>query len=170
MRRLAWGLVVAGLVTGLAGELLVIIIQDELVYRELLVAPSDDAVRLAQDRLSLWPAVGIGTAIAAFGVLLLGLRPLCARLLRLGIFAGLVRSTLRRLIIVARDEVVLYDYIRRDQFGDETVRVITDRRSTDRRLRLEAHIPDRRRGERRRHDIDPLLLTQGWAEVTLPES
>ena len=170
MRRLAWGLVVAGLVTGLAGELLVIIIQDELVYRELLVAPSDDAVRLAQDRLLLWLAVGIGTAIAAFGLLLLGLRPLCARLLRLRIFAGLVRSTLRRLIIVARDEVVLYDYTRRGQFGDETVRVITDRRSTDRRLRLEAHIPDRRRGERRRYDIDPLLLTQGWAEVTLPES
>ena len=76
-----------------------------------------------------------------------------------------------RLIIVARDEVGLYEYIRRrDQFGDETVRVIKDRRSTDRRLRMEAHILDRRRGERRRYDIDPLLLTQGWAEVTLPES
>ena len=75
-----------------------------------------------------------------------------------------------RLIIVARDEVGLYGYIRRDQVGDETVRVITDRRSTDRRLRMEEHIPDRRRGERRRYDIEPLLLTQGWAEVTLPES
>ena len=76
-----------------------------------------------------------------------------------------------RLIIVARGEVGLYDYIRRrDQFGDETVRVIKDRRSTDRRLRMEAHIPNRRRGERRHYDIAPLLLTQGWAEVTLPES
>jgi len=76
-----------------------------------------------------------------------------------------------RLIIVARAEGGLYDYIRRrDQFGDETVRVIKDRRSTDRRLRMEAHIPDRRRRERRRYDIAPLLLTQGWAEVTLPES
>ena len=75
-----------------------------------------------------------------------------------------------RLIIVARDEIGLYDYIRRREFGDETVRAIKDRRSTDRRLRMEAHIPDRRRGERRRYDIDPLLLTQGWAEVTLPES
>jgi hypothetical protein len=153
MRRLAWGLVVTGLVTGLAGELLVIM-QNEL---------------MAPDDLSLWPAVGIGAAIATFGVLLLVFRPLYARLLRQRIFAGLVRSTLRRLIIVARDEVVLYDYIRRDQFGDETVRVITDRRSTDRRLRMRAHIPDRRRGERRRHDIEPLLRTQGWAQVTLPE-
>jgi membrane protein implicated in regulation of membrane protease activity len=87
--------------------------------------------------------------------------------------ADAVRHALaeERLIIVARDEAGLYDYIRRrDQFGDETVRVVTDRRSTDRRLRIEAHIPDRRRGERRRYDIDPLLLTQGWAEVTLPES
>jgi hypothetical protein len=86
--------------------------------------------------------------------------------------ADAVRHALadERLIIVARDEVALYDYIRRDQFGDETVRVITDRRSTDRRLRMEAHMPDRRRGERRRYDIEPLLLTQGWAEATLPES
>jgi hypothetical protein len=77
-----------------------------------------------------------------------------------------------RLIIVARDED-LYDYIRRGhfgirrgQFGDETVRVITDRRSNDRRLRMETHTPDRRLGERRRYDIEPLLLTQGWAEAT----
>jgi hypothetical protein len=73
---------------------------------------------------------------------------------------------LRRRIIVARDEVDLYDYIRRNQFGDETVRVITDRRRADRRHGMEAHVPDRRRGERRRHDIEPLLLTQGWAQVT----
>ena len=151
MRRLAWGLVITGLVSGLAGELLVII-QNE------------------QDNLSLWPAVGIGTAIAASGLLLLVLRPLYAHLLRRRNFAGLVPSTLRWLIIVARDEVALYDYIRRDQFGDETVGVITDRRRADRRHGMEAHIPDRRRGERRRHDIEPLLLTQGWAQVTLPES
>jgi hypothetical protein len=72
-----------------------------------------------------------------------------------------------RLIIVARDED-LSDYIRRGhfglrrgQFGDETVRVITDRRSTARRLRMKAHIPDRRLGERRRNDIEPLLFAQG---------
>jgi hypothetical protein len=91
--------------------------------------------------------------------------------------ADAVRHALaeERLIIVARDED-LYDYIRRGhfgvrrgQFGDETVRVITDRRSTARRLRMDAHLPDRRRGERRRYDIEPLLLAQGWAQVTSPE-
>jgi membrane protein implicated in regulation of membrane protease activity len=76
----------------------------------------------------------------------------------------------KRLVIVARDQVDLYDRIRRDQLGDEAVRVITDRRSTARRLRMEAYLPDRRRGERRCYDIDPLLLTRGWAEVTSPES
>jgi hypothetical protein len=74
-----------------------------------------------------------------------------------------------RLIIVARDQVDLYHRIRRDQRGNEAVSVITDRRRTARRLRMEAYLPDRRRGERRRYDIDPLLVTQGWAEVTLPE-
>jgi hypothetical protein len=80
-----------------------------------------------------------------------------------------------RLIIVARDED-LYDYIRRGhfgirrgQFGHDTVRVITDRRSNDRRLRMESHSPDRRSGDRRRRDIEPLLLTQGWAEATLSD-
>jgi hypothetical protein len=152
MRRLAWGLVIAGLLTGFAGELLVIFVDEQ------------------DDNLLLWQAVGIGTAIAALGLLLLVRRPLYARLLRRRNFPGLVPSTFRRLIIVARDEPALYDYIRRDQFGDETVRVITDRRSTARRLRMEAHLPDRRRGDRRRYAVEPLLLTQGWAQVTLPES
>jgi hypothetical protein len=74
-----------------------------------------------------------------------------------------------RLIIVARDEVVLYDHIHRDQLRNEAIRVIRDRRSTDRRRRMKAHTPDRRRGERRRYGIHPLLLTQGWALVTLPD-
>jgi hypothetical protein len=73
-----------------------------------------------------------------------------------------------RLIILARDRVGRYDRIRRDQWGDEAVRVITDRRSTDRRRQLEMYIPDRRHGERRRYDVNPLLLIQGWAEVRSP--
>jgi hypothetical protein len=74
---------------------------------------------------------------------------------------------LHRIIIVARDEPDLYDYIRRDQFGEETVRVITDRRRADRRRRKEGYLPDRRRNERRRYDIELLLRTRGWAEVNL---
>ena len=73
-----------------------------------------------------------------------------------------------RLIVVARNGGDLYDRLRGDQ-ADEAFRIITDRRSADRRRQLEVYIPDRRGGERRRHNIDSLLLTQGWAEVTLPE-
>jgi hypothetical protein len=76
----------------------------------------------------------------------------------------------RRLIIVAHDEADLYDYIRRDQLGDETVRVITDRRRVNRRQRMEADVPDRRRADRRRQNVDFLLRRVGWAEVILPEA
>jgi predicted LPLAT superfamily acyltransferase len=75
-----------------------------------------------------------------------------------------------RLIIVARDKVDLYVRLRKDRGADETVRVITNRRGADRRLQLEVFIPDRRRGDRRRYDVAPLLLSQGWAEVTSPRS
>jgi hypothetical protein len=76
---------------------------------------------------------------------------------------------IRRLIIVARDEVDLYDYIRRDQIADDTVMVISDRRTFTRRQRIEPRLPERRRTERRLHDIGPLLLTRGWAEVRVSE-
>jgi len=75
-----------------------------------------------------------------------------------------------RLIIVARDQAGLYDYIRRRHSGNQTVSVITDRRRADRRHGIEAHVPDRRRGERRRHDIEGVLRAQGWAQVIFPES
>jgi hypothetical protein len=75
-----------------------------------------------------------------------------------------------RLIIVARDQAGLYDYIRRRHSGNQTVSVITDRRRADRRHEIEAHVPDRRRGERRRHDIEGVLRAQGWAQVIFPES
>jgi hypothetical protein len=84
--------------------------------------------------------------------------------------AAAVRRVLaaERLIIVARDDGDLYDRLSRDRRADEAVRIITDRRNAERRRQLEVYIPDRRGGERRRLDIDPLLNTQGWAEVTLP--
>ena len=80
----------------------------------------------------------------------------------------------KRLIIVARDRIGLYGRLRRRSFKgllkDEEVRIITDRRGTDRRRQLEVYIPDRRRAERRRFDVEPLLRTRGWAEVRLPKS
>jgi hypothetical protein len=80
--------------------------------------------------------------------------------------------TKKRLIIVARDKVGLYGRIRsrilKGLLEDEAVRIIMDRRGTDRRRQLEVYIPDRRRTERRRFDVEPLLRTRGWAEVRLP--
>jgi len=83
VRSVAWGLVVTGLMIGSIGEILVI--ENELVSGEVPGAPSD----AAQGNLSLWPVVGIGSAIAAFGLLLLVLGPLYARLIRRRILAGL---------------------------------------------------------------------------------
>jgi hypothetical protein len=86
--------------------------------------------------------------------------------------ADAVRPALaeERLIIVARDKVDLYDSIRRDPLGHRAVTVIADRRGTDRRRKLELFIPERRFGERRHCDVSQLLVTQGWAELTLPKS
>ena len=75
----------------------------------------------------------------------------------------------RRLIVVAREEPDLFDFIRRDQFGDDNVVVIADRRRGDRRRRRDTVAADRRRDDRRRLDLEPLLRSQGWGEVTLPD-
>ena len=80
----------------------------------------------------------------------------------------------RRLIVVAREEPDLFDYIRRDQFGDDNVIVISDRRVGDRRHGERRRAPraddhDRRRTDRRQCDIDDLLRVHGWGEVVLSE-
>jgi len=85
--------------------------------------------------------------------------------------ADAVRPALaeERLIIVARDKVDLYDRIRRDQVGHGVVTVIADRRRADRRRKLELFLPERRLDERRHCDVSQLLVTQGWAELTVPK-
>jgi hypothetical protein len=75
----------------------------------------------------------------------------------------------RRLIVVARNEPDLFDFIRRDQFGDDNVIVIADRRQGDRRSASQRYVPERRRTDRRRCDIDPLLRVHGWGEVILAD-
>jgi hypothetical protein len=81
----------------------------------------------------------------------------------------------RRLIVVAREEPDLFDYIRRDQFGDDKVVVISDRRHGDRRRGERRHAPRpdagdrRRRTDRRQCDIGELLRVHGWGEVVLSE-
>ena len=77
----------------------------------------------------------------------------------------------RRLIVVAREEPDLFDYIRRDQFGDDNVLIITDRRQGDRRRAPRDVNCDRRRSsDRRQCDIEDLLRVNGWGEVSLSES
>jgi len=80
----------------------------------------------------------------------------------------------RRLIVVAREEPDLFDYIWRDQFGDDNVVVISDRRQGERRHRERRRTPrpgdhERRRIDRRRCDIDGLLRVHGWGEVAFSD-
>ena len=76
----------------------------------------------------------------------------------------------RRLIVVAHEEPDLFDFIWRDQFGDDNVLVISDRRRGDRRIACQDVAVERRRTERRRCDLDPLLRVHGWGEVLLSDS
>jgi len=92
MRRLAQSLIVAGLLTALAGETLVILDREAAVYYELASSPRD-TLRLAPLPLSIWSAVGIGTAICALGVIILVLRPLGGRLRRRLISSGRLRRS-----------------------------------------------------------------------------
>ncbi len=54
----------------------------------------------------------------------------------------------RRLIVVARDQLVLCDYLRGQFSGDRDVEVILDRRWGERRQQIQAHEPERRRADR----------------------
>lgn len=56
----------------------------------------------------------------------------------------------RFLIIVARDQPALCDYLTRDFVGDEEVQVILDRRRGERHEGAQAHEPARPEPERRR--------------------
>lgn len=75
--------------------------------------------------------------------------------------------TPERLYIVARDERELYEYLTRTVDPDR-VRVILDRRRAERRFGLGAPPGlERRRRDRRRHDLTDALRKFGWALVDL---
>ena len=78
-----------GLLTALAGETLVILDRETAVYQELASSPRDP-LRIGPLPLSIWSAVGAGTAISASGVVILMLRPFGRRLRR-----RLISSNLR---------------------------------------------------------------------------
>src|SRR2546426_11699237 len=86
-------------------------------------------------------------------------------------FAEVPEETMgRRLIVVAREEPDLFDYIRRDQFGDDSVVVIADRRRGDRRGAGRGHAPERRRPDRRQCGLEPPPPVPRWGAGLLTEA
>ena len=74
----------------------------------------------------------------------------------------------RQLVIVAHDREHLYELFNRAFAGNETVRVLLDRRVGERRQHSEPHESERRRGNRRSpKTIDGLLRAIGWTIVRL---
>jgi len=77
------------------------------------------------------------------------------------------RQGARQLLIVAKNRLKLYQYMRKAFHGNETVRVLLDQRVGERRRSSGAASgPDRRRTDRRRSvQVDDLLRVLGWAIV-----
>jgi len=72
-----------------------------------------------------------------------------------------------RLLIVRRGDVGLYRRFRAQFAADPSVKVVTDRRSVERRRHSLSHEPDRRRVDRRRDEryVDLALRSAGWVDV-----
>jgi hypothetical protein len=72
---------------------------------------------------------------------------------------------LGHLFVVARHNIQLYDYLKREYAG-EPVTVILDRRHGERRERAEATASERRSADRRRQiQVDESIRTRGFAVV-----
>jgi hypothetical protein len=72
------------------------------------------------------------------------------------------------LMVVSRDNPSLYDYAAREFADSDEIKVVLDRRTTDRRRDAgdaAAINVDRRRADRRRYAVDHRLRTIGWAFV-----
>jgi hypothetical protein len=72
-----------------------------------------------------------------------------------------------RLLIVKRGALGLFRRFRAQFADDFTVKVVTDRRSAERRRDSVGHEPDRRRGDRRRDEryVNLALRSTGWVDV-----
>jgi hypothetical protein len=77
------------------------------------------------------------------------------------------KGSLMRLLIVRRGDLGLYRRFRAQFATDPTVKVVTDRRSAERRRDGLGHEPDRRRGDRRRDEryVSLALRSAGWVEL-----
>jgi hypothetical protein len=72
----------------------------------------------------------------------------------------------RQLMIVAGDRAQLYEHLQRGFAGNETVRVLRNRRVIARRARSGPYEAERRQAERRLPSkVDALLRAIGWAIV-----
>jgi hypothetical protein len=77
---------------------------------------------------------------------------------------------IRRVVIVVRGDIGLFNYIKGRCSGREGVEVVVDRRRYEQRRRSQRRLPERRRAERRRRfPADLMLRSVGWVEVWLPE-
>jgi hypothetical protein len=72
----------------------------------------------------------------------------------------------RVLYIVSRENPALYSHLR-TTLDTATVEVTLDRRSCERRQRVDTPEVERRRSERRKWKIDEELDSVGWAEVQI---
>lgn len=66
-----------------------------------------------------------------------------------GLGTPTVRPTVRGLLIVARDQVDLYESLQYAYGDSETITVLLDRRLAERRRAVQPMMAERRRGERR---------------------
>ena len=88
----------------------------------------------------------------------------------LGMWAWLDRSepelrALGHLVIVARPQVNLYEYLRQKFADDPNVQVVLDRRQAERRSETAATAADHRAADRRQLGIDQALRARGLAVV-----
>jgi hypothetical protein len=77
----------------------------------------------------------------------------------------------RMIFVVARDQPVLFETLRREFSSDREIEVIMDRRHGERRQVVIPYAVERRRAERRLHnDAESQLKSLGWALVRTPRA
>ena len=74
----------------------------------------------------------------------------------------------RYLFIISWENAARYEMVQERVAGMDEVKVILDRRFRERRRREELPGTDRRRIDRREHDVDVPLEQLGWALVVRP--
>lgn len=75
------------------------------------------------------------------------------------------------IFVVARDQPVLFETLRREFASDREIEVVMDRRQGERRQTAVPYAEERRRAERRvRNDVETQLRSLGWALVRSPRT